>query len=157
MIPAVIEDHDLIVGAPPNWDPANGPCRGLPVRLVRGNGIVWYQSAWRPSPDEIEALKRGACVILSVSAVAQPATSLEVGPIPGVGEDTGLTYARAGVTPHGDKMEIWDEDRNRPIVRQVHEVNTTEGWCKVWAQDGAGMTVRALETLHGRFSIRWRV
>lgn len=163
MIPAVIEGHERVIGAPQNWDEAqSGKCLGLPVRTVQSGGMAWMQSAWRPSPEEIEAIQRGACVILSISAPVHPVVGMTVGSVPGQGEDTGLTYAKGGVTPNGEKMQVWNEDKGCPVVRPVHEVNTREGWVKVWREDAMGHPMHddqgnpILDTLRGRFSIRWR-
>ena len=164
MIPAVIEGHSQVLGAPQNWNEQKyGPCLGLPIRVSQQSGLRWMQSAWRPSPDELLALSRGACVILSISAPVHPVVSMGVGAVPGAGEDTGLTYARAGQTPNGHMMEVWDEERGHPLGRRVHEVNITEGWVKVYREGPMGDVAARegdedpqIDTLQGRFSIRWK-
>lgn len=55
-------------GAPAGWDPKrDGTCGRLPIR-VRTNGeqIAHCESAWEPTPKELEMLNAGGQVILRV-------------------------------------------------------------------------------------------
>jgi hypothetical protein len=70
-------------GAPHDWDKATrGPCGSLPIRdelTTAGPGMT---SAWLPTPEEIEKIKAGAPVYLTVFGNVHPPVSMAVGPIP---------------------------------------------------------------------------
>lgn len=60
---------------------------GLPVRDViindKVNGITRVmETAWTPTPDELERLNKGANVILRILGTSPPPQLIEVGPIP---------------------------------------------------------------------------
>ncbi len=75
MIPKRIADATHFLGAPKNWRPeANGQCSHLAVRVVEDN--VW-QSAWEPTPRELELLNAGGAVVLSIVG-GQPPVALSV-------------------------------------------------------------------------------
>ncbi len=75
MIPKRISGATHYLGAPKNWDTEkDGTCHGLAVRLVEDN--VW-QSAWEPTPAELEVLNSGALVILNIVG-GQPPVSVTV-------------------------------------------------------------------------------
>lgn len=65
---------------------------GLPLRhvsvncSVSGDGTPAMESAWFPTPDEIDAIARGAPVILRIIGEQHPPVMLEVGAPPPVGE-----------------------------------------------------------------------
>ena len=56
-------------GAPADWNPErDGPCGALPIREI-GNprgGQGYVESAWRPTPAEMELLKAGRPIILRI-------------------------------------------------------------------------------------------
>lgn len=86
------------LGKPPNWDQATqGPCLALPVR---DDGPI-MQSAWYPSPEEIEAMQRGCPVILTVWGRGHPPVNVGVSPTPSAAEqmcDHGKTAAEGCLT-----------------------------------------------------------
>lgn len=61
---------------------------GLPLRdvtihsTVTGEGTPAMETAWFPTPDEIEAIIAGAPVILSVVGVSHPPVMMSVGDTP---------------------------------------------------------------------------
>jgi hypothetical protein len=68
--------HDHVLKAPKNWDPRpNGRCVALAVRV---EGIA-FSSAWEPTPAELEVLKAGGNVLLTVFG-GQPPVILAVEP-----------------------------------------------------------------------------
>lgn len=73
MIPKRIAGSNANPGAPAGWDPSkDGSCSHLAVRVVfedLGGGkrrAVSCESAWEPTPKELEMLNRGGHVILKV-------------------------------------------------------------------------------------------
>lgn len=70
------------VGAPLNWDyEKDGDCNVLPVRdgVDPDNGFSTMTSAWMPCPEEIEALKHGLPILLTIFGTGHPVVSLGVG------------------------------------------------------------------------------
>ena len=69
-----------VLGAPIDWDKgAQGGCGGLPVRddaTTAGPGMT---SAWFPTMEEIERIKAGAPIHLTVLGTVHPAVSMSVG------------------------------------------------------------------------------
>jgi hypothetical protein len=67
MHPGRIQGATRTLGAPRDWDATkNGPCGGLPIRDERthaGQGMI---SAWFPTNEEIERMKEGAPIYLTV-------------------------------------------------------------------------------------------
>lgn len=61
---------------------------GLPIRDVKlnctvgGEGTPAMITAWEPTPDEIERLRRGAPIYLTVLGSAHPPVLLQVGELP---------------------------------------------------------------------------
>ncbi len=56
-------------GAPKNWNPKrDGDCGALPIRVSQhADGTVAYcESAWEPTPRELEQLVAGGKVVLRV-------------------------------------------------------------------------------------------
>ena len=53
--------------------------RGLPVRDVVIGDAQFMMSAWAPTEDEIEALRNGALIILSVAGTGHPPVLINVG------------------------------------------------------------------------------
>lgn len=74
MIPKYIIGANAFPGAPKNWDPKrDGQCGALPVRVtLEGERIVKCESAWEPTPAEVELLKNGGQVILTVAGWQVP-------------------------------------------------------------------------------------
>ncbi|HQU03505.1 MAG TPA: hypothetical protein PLT25_02185 [Acidocella sp.] len=69
MLKRVIAGCNAAPGAPADWnEERDGPCCGLPIRVVRhADGTPAYcESAWEPTPREIETLAAGGSVILRV-------------------------------------------------------------------------------------------
>lgn len=162
MQPTMIEGHDYVIGAPPDWDPAkNGPIMGLPIKTVVQNGIRYAVSAWEPSPDDIQKILRGAKIHLWISAPAHPTCAMTIGPIPGIPEPVeGLTHVDTG-HPLAGKIEVWDEDRQAPLLQEIREVDIVGGWADCYVRDLAGKMVMegeipAIKRLWGRFTIRWK-
>ena len=76
MLKQVIEGWNACPGAPPGWNPdIHGPCDALPIRVVdRGSPRQCCESAWEPTPGELELLNAGGRVILRVSGWQVPVT-----------------------------------------------------------------------------------
>lgn len=61
---------------------------GLPVRdviiteAVNGPGTPAMETAWLPTPAEIEAINAGAPIILRILGTGHPPVMLEVGEVP---------------------------------------------------------------------------
>ncbi|MDE2467738.1 MAG: hypothetical protein KGL35_03105 [Bradyrhizobium sp.] len=72
------------LGAPRDWDKdANGPCGTLAIRdekTTAGDGMT---SAWLPTSEEIERIREGAPIYLTVIGKFHPPVSMSVGPRPG--------------------------------------------------------------------------
>lgn len=75
MLKKVIRGWNAAPGAPANWNPEkDGDCGALPIRYwprdgkLDGSGkrIQWCESAWEPTPKELEALNAGGQVVLRV-------------------------------------------------------------------------------------------
>lgn len=78
----VIEGANLTLGAPKGWDhETDGRCDALEVRVnIRHPPSM--TSAWFPTPDEIERIKRGAPVLLEIVSASHPPVALTVGDVP---------------------------------------------------------------------------
>jgi len=76
MLKKVISGWCAAPGAPNGWDPKrDGDCGALPIRVypydafrggVNVKKIEWCESAWEPTPRELEALNAGGQVVLRV-------------------------------------------------------------------------------------------
>lgn len=65
-------------GAPADWDGKDMSCGVLPVLDVEtGEGNFMF-SAWEPTRPELEALNKGANIVLRVRGTAHPVVSLQV-------------------------------------------------------------------------------
>jgi hypothetical protein len=55
-------------GAPPGWDPKDGNCGHLPIRVVTHDGetVAYCESAWEPTPRELQMLIQGGQIVLRV-------------------------------------------------------------------------------------------
>lgn len=83
-----------ILGKPETWDDATGACLGLYVRECQsGNGPV-FESAWEPTPKELEMLNAGGAIHLRVVG-GQPPVALWVEPEQ---ESTESSSSKAGET-----------------------------------------------------------
>lgn len=69
-----------VLGAPAGWDQATLPVDALPITRTTYDGVDAIVSFWRPTPDEIDALKNGALVMLSVIGSAMPPVAIGVAP-----------------------------------------------------------------------------
>jgi len=73
MTPGEIKNATRALGAPEGWnDRHEVPCDVLPVRDTSIDGSLVMQSAWYPAPEEIEAMRRGEPVILTIFGRAHP-------------------------------------------------------------------------------------
>ena len=71
------------LGKPADWDDSKGNCVSLPIQdVVLSGGIPAMLSSWQPTPDELERLKAGASVTLTIVGRAHPPVMLSVGMIP---------------------------------------------------------------------------
>jgi hypothetical protein len=68
MIPKRITGATRYLGAPAGWAPEDGNCAHLAIRDVDG----CCESAWEPTPDELEALNSGGAVVLCVKGGQPP-------------------------------------------------------------------------------------
>lgn len=76
MNPIMINGATNIFKAPANWDAEkHGECDALAVRVDQGV----YQSAWKPTEEEVAALKAGGHVVISIVG-SQPPFVLSVAP-----------------------------------------------------------------------------
>lgn len=71
------------LGAPRDWDKATeGPCGSLAIRDEQTTAGPGMTSAWQPTPDEIERIKAGASIHLTVLGTVHPPVSMSVGQPP---------------------------------------------------------------------------
>jgi hypothetical protein len=80
MITRRIKDAHVNLAPPPDY-PTDGEstCGHLWVRFaVTSDGLPLVQSAWEPTPKELEALNQGASVILEIVGNGMPAVALYV-------------------------------------------------------------------------------
>ena len=72
--------HNFI--APENWDPTNGPCGDLQVRMdvFTGNdkGLIECFSTWKPSEQELALLNAGGGIEVGLCVLNQPVMSVNV-------------------------------------------------------------------------------
>jgi hypothetical protein len=73
MMKKVIAGWNAAPGAPRGWDPkAQGECVALPIRVMppcalQGLAPVQFcESAWEPTPEELEWLNKGGQLVLRV-------------------------------------------------------------------------------------------
>lgn len=79
MEPTKIPGANRVLAPPPDWDPRDGECSPLPV-LFTGR---FFQSAWQPSPQEIECMQAGAPVIVTIWGHSLPPHAVGTMPKPG--------------------------------------------------------------------------
>lgn len=65
-------------GAPADWDGKDMSCGVLPVLDVETGEGNFMLSAWEPTPPELEALNKGANIILGVRGTVHPVVSVQV-------------------------------------------------------------------------------
>lgn len=76
-----IEGHTRIIGKSQGYI-------GLPLRdvvencSVGGEGTPAMQTAWLPTPEEIEAINAGAPIILTIVGTGHPPVRMETGETP---------------------------------------------------------------------------
>jgi hypothetical protein len=79
-----INNATRVLGAPKDWNrDANGPCGNLPIRDEATTAGPGMTSAWFPTPEEIERIKDGAPIYLTVLGSVHPPVDVSVGPRPG--------------------------------------------------------------------------
>jgi len=66
------------LGAPADWDGRDMSCGVLPILDVQTPEGNFMFSAWEPTPPELEALNKGANILLGVRGTAHPVVSLQV-------------------------------------------------------------------------------
>ena len=75
MIPRRIMGASHWLGAPAGWKPdKDGDCGHLAIRTVGDprHGSGWCESAWEPTPAELEQLNAGGSIILRVVSWQPP-------------------------------------------------------------------------------------
>lgn len=76
MIPGRITDCTRVLGKSQGY-------LGLPVRdVVYDDGTPAIQSSWIPDPKELEAMAKGAPVVLTLMGTGHPPVLLSVGEVP---------------------------------------------------------------------------
>ncbi|MDR6394663.1 hypothetical protein [Herbaspirillum seropedicae] len=66
------------LGAPADWDGKDMSCGVLPILDVQTPEGNFMFSAWEPTPPELDALNKGANILLGVRGTAHPVVSLQV-------------------------------------------------------------------------------
>jgi hypothetical protein len=83
MMPARVYGATRHLKAPSDWNKdEDGPCGGLPIRDEKTTAGPGMTSAWQPTVEEIERLKAGASVYLTVLGTVHPPVSMSVGQPP---------------------------------------------------------------------------
>lgn len=76
------------LGAPPGWDhDKQGHCGHLAIRDVMTTAGPAMQSVWFPTPAEIERIKAGAPIYLTLIGMFHPPVAMDVGPVPDAAPD----------------------------------------------------------------------
>lgn len=82
-IPAKIDGHNVVIGAPENWDESqHGHCGALFVRFERVDGLDFMRSAWEIPLTEAHMLLCGSKLVLGVSAPIHPVLHMMVDRLP---------------------------------------------------------------------------
>ena len=88
MLKKVIKGWNAAPGAQANWDPElQGECGALPIRVfpplaLAGRApLQWCESAWEPTPQELDWLNAGGQIVLRVCSWQVP-VALYVEPPP---------------------------------------------------------------------------
>jgi hypothetical protein len=74
MTPIPLENPDRRIGAPKDWDHAEGLCHTIEVWDRDGYMI----SAWQPTPAEIKLINEGCPILLHISGRLHPVVALSV-------------------------------------------------------------------------------
>lgn len=78
-----VEGATRNLGAPLNWNAKeSGLCSTLPILDTLVGDVPWMISAWQPTPEEIEDIKRGASIHLWIQGTVHPVVGMAVGPPP---------------------------------------------------------------------------
>ncbi|MCR4340138.1 MAG: hypothetical protein NUW01_09680 [Gemmatimonadaceae bacterium] len=78
-----ISGFTRFLGAPRDWDEAkDGHCGGLAIRDEKTTAGLGMTSAWFPTPEEIERIKAGAPIYLTVLGQVHPPVCMAVGSPP---------------------------------------------------------------------------
>jgi hypothetical protein len=78
-----IADATHVLGAPKEWDvEKHGHCGRLAVRVEKTTAGEGMTSAWFPTPEEIERIRKGAPVYLTIIGAVHPPVAMAVGPTP---------------------------------------------------------------------------
>jgi hypothetical protein len=87
MIKKAIAGWNVAPGAPVGWRPeVHGDCGALPIRVLPyADGGLCCESAWEPTPQELEMLNAGGQIVLRVIGWQVP-VALYVEPPPKEGE-----------------------------------------------------------------------
>lgn len=70
--------NNRIIGAPVDWDHSRAACPGLPVTDREMFGLPVMVSFWKPTEEEIEALKAGAMIALTVVGAVHPPVGMHI-------------------------------------------------------------------------------
>lgn len=82
MLVKLISGFTKVWGAPENWEASKmGECGGLPARLVETSAGPMWESAWEPTPEELNMLNKGGTVHLFVGAHPHPVVAMSVSPL----------------------------------------------------------------------------
>lgn len=65
-----------MLGASTGWDQAELPCGALPITRTHVGDLPAVVSYWRPSAEELAALKAGGIIALWVLGATMPPVSL---------------------------------------------------------------------------------
>lgn len=69
-----------VLGAPAGWDQEQLPCDAVAITRSTVEGMPCVSTFWRPTPEEVEMLKAGGLVVLSVIGHTMPPVMLDVTP-----------------------------------------------------------------------------
>lgn len=69
-----------VLGAPPGWDPKDGPCDALPVIVIPSSNGQVLQSYWKPDAQEIAMLAAGGYISLGIFSKEHPVVALGATP-----------------------------------------------------------------------------
>lgn len=78
-----IQGATRVLNAPSAWDrERDGACGSLPVRDTLTTAGNVMTSAWFPTPQEVDAIAKGAPIYLTVFGILHPVVALGVGEAP---------------------------------------------------------------------------
>jgi hypothetical protein len=72
MIPKRIEGASHYFGAPKGWSTDDPVCAHLAVRVSGVAGHKVYESAWEPTPRELDLILKGGTIVLRVLGMQSP-------------------------------------------------------------------------------------